>query len=115
MILIWGVRRQGNGDMVEYAGYLFRQLEEDEAQVILPSVVVAEFLTQSKTQAERTHVLAELSKRFILVPFDARDAVLAAELWRYGNTKIRGQHTDSLTALDWRCTVRSWQDWKTVW
>lgn len=46
-ILIWGVRgyaTPGQEDRVERARDLFVELDESDAQVIVPAVVVAEFL-----------------------------------------------------------------------
>ena len=81
MTLIWGVRRKGPPDMIRYAGYLFRELDECDAQIVLPSVVVAEFLIPARSEAERTRIVASLGERFQIAEFGARDAVTAAELW----------------------------------
>jgi len=84
MVLIWGIRRKGPDEMIGYARNLFRELEEAEAQIVIPSIVVAEFVTPLRSQAERSRVIAALCERFLIVPFDARDAALAAELWNHG-------------------------------
>ncbi len=84
MTLIWGVRKDGPDEKIKYAGYLFKELDRDEAQIIIPSVVLCEYLTQVPNGDERDRTAAALSDRFHIAPFDARDAVLAAELWHDG-------------------------------
>ena len=44
MTLVYAVRKHGPEDLVKYARYLFMELEECSAQIVLPTVVVAEFL-----------------------------------------------------------------------
>jgi predicted nucleic acid-binding protein len=82
-VLVWGVRKKGPADKMLYAGYLFDELSQDEAQIIIPSIVAAEFITDIPPDA-RAKVIAELSVRFRIEPFDAKDAILAAELWDIG-------------------------------
>jgi predicted nucleic acid-binding protein len=83
-ILIWGMRgvaSPGQEDCVERAKELFAELDEADAQVIVPSVVVAEFLAGvQKTQ--HTEFLEVLNRRFQIPPFDVRTAAVAAGLWR---------------------------------
>ncbi len=86
MTLVWGIRKKGQADKVEHAKYLFAQLEEEEAQIIIPSVVIAEFVIPFKTRKEREDVIARMRNRFLIAPFDARDAALAAELWLAGKS-----------------------------
>ena len=87
MTLVWGIRRKGPKDRISHAGYLFKELEEDEAQIIVPSVVVLEFITPIRSSDERANVIAALTERFLIEPFDVRDAALAAELWNEGKSK----------------------------
>ena len=87
MTLIWGVRKQGNKDKLQHARNLFQMLEREEAQVIVPSVVVAEFVTAFQSSEDRALAIAAISKRFLIEPFDVKDAALAAQLWHYGKTQ----------------------------
>lgn len=81
--LVWGIRRKGPDEKVKRARWLFHYLEEEENQVIVPSVVVSEYLTYSDAE---THVdiINELNESFIIAPFDVRCASLAATLFREG-------------------------------
>ncbi len=83
-ILIWGVRgvaTPGQEDRVERARDLFVELDEADAQVIVPAVVVAEFLA-GVPKARHQDLLDVLNRRFQIPPFDTRTAALAAEIWR---------------------------------
>ena len=84
MTLVWGIRKEGTADKVKHARYLFQHLEKDKAQILIPSIVVAEFVIPLNTRKEREEVIARMRDRFIIAPFDAKDAALAAELWREG-------------------------------
>ena len=87
MVLVWGVRKHGQPERIKHAGILFDELEEDEATVVLPAIVVAEYITPLRTQKERERTSAALAKRFQVEVFDIRDAVLAAKLWNDGKTR----------------------------
>jgi len=86
MVLVWGIRKSGNLKEIKRAGYLFRELEQDEAQIIIPSIVVAEFITPIRAPEEQVRTVAAMRERFIIAPFDAMDAVLAATLWNRGKS-----------------------------
>ena len=86
MTLVWGIRKHGASEKTEHAGFLFSELERDKAQIIIPSVVVAEYITPISSHDERTKVVAAMSERFFIVPFDADDAVLAAKLYSEGKS-----------------------------
>lgn len=73
-------------EMTKRARYLFDELERDKAQIVLPSIVVTEFLC-AVHDAARASVLAGLNRRFRIEPFDVRDTVLAAQLWDHGNAR----------------------------
>lgn len=83
-ILIWGVRgvaTLGQEQQVEQARQLFEDLDQSDAQVMIPSVVVAEFLA-GVPKLQHGNLLDALNRRFQIPPFDTRTAALAAELWR---------------------------------
>ncbi|MBI4579501.1 MAG: hypothetical protein HY718_07360 [Planctomycetes bacterium] len=83
MILVWGIRKTGTREQLQRARWLFQKLEEEEAQVILSSVALAEYLTPVPPDEHRD-VIAALTKRFIVPPFDVRCASLAASLFAEG-------------------------------
>lgn len=83
MILIWCIRRDGNEEQIKRANWLIDSLDETKAQIIFPSVCVAEYLNPFDS-SNHSDVIAELAKRFILAPFDVRCAALAARLFSQG-------------------------------
>lgn len=83
-ILIWGVRgvsTPGQEQQIEQARQLFEDLDQSDARVMIPSVVVAEFLA-GVPKPQHGNLLDVLNRRFQIPPFDTRTAALAAELWR---------------------------------
>jgi predicted nucleic acid-binding protein len=83
-ILIWGVRgfaTTGQEEMVSRARTLFEELDEADADVLVPAVVVSEFLA-GVAKAQHANLLDVLNRRFQLPPFDVRTAAVAAGLWR---------------------------------
>jgi len=85
MTLIWGVRKKGPPEKIKHAAILFDQLDNEDATIILPSIVVAEYLTAVPGKDHERTITA--MKRFQIEPFDVRDASLAARLWNEGKTK----------------------------
>jgi predicted nucleic acid-binding protein len=79
-MLVWGIRKLGTTDQNQRAIWLFQQLEEDEAQIILPTVAVSEYLTPLDP-ATHDAIITELGRRFILAPFDIKSAALAARIY----------------------------------
>lgn len=83
-MLIWGVRgysTQGQEDRVGRARDLFQELDDADAEILVPSVVVAEFLA-GVPQPRHVELLDVLNRRFQIPPFDVRTAAVAAALWR---------------------------------
>jgi hypothetical protein len=80
MTLVWGIRKQGSKEELERAAWLFEKLDEEESQVVIASVVLSEFLTPTDPSKHEA-IIAGLSQRFILAPFDVRSASLAARLY----------------------------------
>lgn len=89
MTLIWGIRQAGAEEEIKRAKWLFQSLESDDAQIIVPSIAVSEYLTYSD---ESTHVdiINELNTRFFIPPFDVRCASLAARLFGIGKKLRKG-------------------------
>lgn len=85
-ILIWWIRETatpGQEQMVKRAGWLFESFDEDDVEVLIASITLAEFLTGSDPKCRaRERQVAEES--LIVQPFDSRAAEKAAELWAIG-------------------------------
>lgn len=80
--LIWGVRcvsTVGQEDMIVRAQAFFSWVDERRHELVLTSECVAEYLVGG-TELERKEQLIELSSKFKICPFDAKAAVIAAEL-----------------------------------
>jgi len=70
---------------------LFERLEREQAQIIVPSIVVSEYLTKINPNLHQA-VLAEMSSRFLISSFDVRCASIAASLYTRGSEgRVRGQ------------------------
>ena len=83
-ILIWGIRgisTPGQEGMVNRAQALFEDLDESDADIMVPAVVVSEFLAGAP-KPHHSGLLEVLNRRFQLPPFDVRTAAVAAGLWR---------------------------------
>ena len=83
-ILIWGIRgiaTPGQESMINRTQGLFEDLDESDAHILVPAVVVSEFLT-GVPKAQHQGLLQVLNRRFQLPPFDVRTAAVAAGLWR---------------------------------
>lgn len=80
MTLVWGIRRVGKEAEKLRAAYLFAQLEQECAKIIVPAVVVSEFLCGVNPD-DRDRVAATISERFSVPPFDIRCAKMAADLF----------------------------------
>ena len=83
-LLIWGVRNEatkGQEDMVAKAVRYINFLDEQKDDILVPSVVLAEFLAGVPDERSAA-VLAVMEKRFKIAPFDTPAAVIAARIWR---------------------------------
>ena len=97
-ILVWGIRKKGPQERCDQARWLFQELEDEDAQIIVPSVVLAEFLTKVE-DANRLAVVSAVSGRFRVVPFDIKAAALAAELFVAGRAARTMKKTGSRNCL----------------
>lgn len=85
-VLIWGVQGVSRPDqevMIGRTQRYLRQLSRDNERVMVPSVVVGEYL-QGFPDNEHDAQLGVLSANFFLPPYDARCASLAAQLQSAG-------------------------------
>lgn len=85
MTLVWGIRKQGPSEMLERARLLFHQLDRDKRQIVVPAIVVAEYLSHvdEKYHAEQIELMRST---FVMPPFDVRAASLAARLFQIGQS-----------------------------
>lgn len=84
MTLIWGIQRKGPKELLTRTKWLFQQLEDHNAQVIVPSVALSEFLVPVATKS-KSAIAQRMADRFIVAPFDLPAALIAAKL--FGNSK----------------------------
>ena len=89
-ILVWGIRKEGNEEQKKRTGWLFQELDESKAQVIVPAVALSEYLTKVQPNEQRD-VIATLAARFIIAPFDVECAALAAQLFSQGRGIVKGK------------------------
>jgi predicted nucleic acid-binding protein len=85
MTLVWGVRKEGPKESLERAKILFQNFERDKSQIIVPSIVVAEYLTAVDVN-KRFDVAAAIGARFLVMPFDIKCTALAANLFSDGKS-----------------------------
>ena len=83
MILVWGIRKEGPEDRLERAKWLFAKLDHDQSQIVVPSIVIAEYLSHVDVR-KHAETIELMNNRFIISPFDVRAASLAADLFRQG-------------------------------
>ena len=82
-ILIWGVKKASppdRPDMVERCVALIESLSKNRARIMLPSVVVAEYLTDFPFEQQEAQYRV-LERHFFIAPFDAAGAAIAAQIY----------------------------------
>ena len=97
-ILVWGVRRQGEPDQKQRARWLFKQLEDEQAYLILPSVALSEYLIPIERK-RHSAVIAELSRRFFIAPFGIECISLAAALFAEHKTSLPSKQPHARIAM----------------
>lgn len=83
-ILIWGIKEEaepGQEHMIQLAKNLLAKLDEDKIMVVIPSIVLGEFLMRVPKN-EHANVLKKLEKRFIITSFDVKASSCFANLWQ---------------------------------
>jgi predicted nucleic acid-binding protein len=90
-IMIWGVKKEaslGQEANIEKAISLIKKCETDGDDIMVPSIVLAEFLCGVDPILQ--HEVAEFIRTtFIVPPFDAQAALKFTEMWN--NKQNRGQ------------------------
>lgn len=83
-VLIWGVQETSSStqtEMIARARYLIGQLSQSNTRIIVPSVVVGEFLLGIPAD-DHIKVLNSMRESFITAPYDLQAAARFASLWR---------------------------------
>src|SRR5438034_7627673 len=81
-IIIWGIKKQhtnGQESMVERAETFFKWADENEHEILIPTVVVAEVLAPEPTEV-RVRYLDVLNGGFMIVNFDTKAALKYAQI-----------------------------------
>lgn len=84
MVLIWGLQRKAHPSqerMIDLTARFISHLDPKET-VMVPSVVLSEYLVGFSSEAARQEQFAAVSRRFFVPAFHAQAAALAAELLR---------------------------------
>lgn len=98
MVLIWGVQgvsRPSQSAMIERTRRFIEHCDASGEDLMVPSVVIAEYLTPFSSQ-QKAIQLKELHRRFFVAPLDAAAGVLASELHNKGHaagSQSGGRHT----------------------
>jgi predicted nucleic acid-binding protein len=82
-ILVWGLRKQNDPkrpDMVERCAALIAELHELRQTILVPSIVLAEYLI-GHTSEQQDQELDIVGRNFFVGAFDTRAAKIAAELY----------------------------------
>lgn len=80
--IIWGIKGQatpGQEEMNERAEWLFQWADQNEHEIVIPTVVISEVLAPENPGA-RAFFLETMSKSFIIATFDTRAALKYAEI-----------------------------------
>tara|TARA_Y100000310_G_C20069107_1_gene528503 strand:+ start:51 stop:551 length:501 start_codon:yes stop_codon:yes gene_type:complete len=83
-VLIWGIKEEaspGQEDMIPRAKSFIKELDESNTKVLIPSVVIAEFLMRIPPEAHTT-ITNLFSKSFLVASFDTAAASHFATIWQ---------------------------------
>lgn len=115
-ILIWGIRREatpGQEEMIRRTGLLLDYLEERKANIIIPSVVVGEFMVKVPKENHQK-VMNILEKRFQIASYDTAAALIAAEIWIDKNKGSSGINDELREGLQDTSRIKLKDDCKIV-
>lgn len=83
-MLVWGVRQTGGTPtQLKRARWLFELLNGENAQIVVPAIVLAEFLVPIP-EPERFATASRIASRFLVFPFDVACVTIAASLFVWG-------------------------------
>jgi predicted nucleic acid-binding protein len=85
-VLVWCVRQTGTQDQQQRADWLLQELETANAQIMISTVVVSEFLA-AVDPTKHTSVIAAIAKDYVIKPFDVHCASIAASLFISGKSQ----------------------------
>jgi predicted nucleic acid-binding protein len=83
-VLIWGVKNEASSSqqaMIERAIALIQQCTDRKDVVLVPAVVVGEALCNVPAGMQES-LFRTLSEQFLIVPYDARAALINARIWQ---------------------------------
>lgn len=82
-ILIWAIKEESTTgqEKIKQAKYLFTQFKENSISVILPALVIAEFLMPVPVN-EHTIIINLFDTHFVIAPFDTAAASKFSEIWQ---------------------------------
>lgn len=91
-IIIWGIKKQstdGQEDMIERAENFFSWVDNNNHEILIPTIVIAEILTPETIETRSTYI--ELfNKSFIVANFDMRCTLKYAQLLHGRKEEIKG-------------------------
>jgi predicted nucleic acid-binding protein len=82
-VLIWGVRKErpdDRPDLVERCARLLEDYKSTQIPIMVPSIVVAEYLI-GHTLDQQSKERGIIGSNFFVAPFDAKAAAIAAQLY----------------------------------
>ncbi len=82
--VIWGVKKQAavsQGNNIAKVAYLLETLEQQNKQILIPSIVLGEVLASLPADQQLSFV-ALIRQSFIFAPYDAGAAVQYAQMWQ---------------------------------
>lgn len=83
-ILVWGIKEQatlGQEEMIPRAKELIRHLDEAHIHILIPSVVIAEFLLPIPPE-KHALVINRFNRSFIVASFDTAAASWFSRIWQ---------------------------------
>ncbi|MBK8913561.1 MAG: PIN domain-containing protein [Phycisphaerales bacterium] len=104
MTLVWGIRSEGSAVQQQRAQCLFAELDRSQSQIILPAVALSEYLTPV-AESQRSEVVAAISSRFQIRPFDTKCAAVAARLFCDGKSGRPAGQPNSRKTLRADCLI----------
>lgn len=97
-VIVWGIKKQatkGQEDMISKAETFFNWVDNNEYDIIIPAIVVAEVLAP-EPETIRANYLKTLTTGFVIVPFDTRAAFKYADILhgRFNELKAAADQID---------------------